>query len=166
MRRQSSPVGGEAPLSAWLIATWFGSGLLPRVPGTWGSLAALPFAWGIAMAGGPVALVLAAAVLFVLGWWAAERVTRASGIADDGTVVVDEVVGQWLTLAAAPLHLGDYLLGFVLFRAFDIVKPWPVGWADRRVPGGLGVMADDVLAGVYAAAALLLLRVIGRQLLG
>jgi phosphatidylglycerophosphatase A len=157
---------GEAPLSAWLIASWFGSGLLPRAPGSWGSLAALPFAWGIATAGGAVALVAAAAVLFFLGWWAAERVTRASGIADDGTVVVDEVVGQWLTLAAAPLDLGDYLLGFLLFRVFDIVKPWPVRWADRRVPGGLGVMADDVLAAVYAAAVLVVLRIIGRHVLG
>jgi phosphatidylglycerophosphatase A len=159
-------VGGEAPLPAWLIATWFGAGLLPRVPGTWGSLAALPFAWGIAMAGGAVALAAAAAVLFFLGWWAAARVTRASGVADDGTVVVDEVVGQWLTLAAAPLDLGDYLLGFLLFRVFDIWKPWPVRWADRHVPGGLGVMADDVLAAIYAAAALLLLRFVGSRVLG
>ena len=165
------PQGGrgkrELALSdpAWLIATWFGTGLLPRAPGTWGSLAALPFAWAIAWAGGAVGLALAASVLFFLGWWAAERVARATGVADDGAVVVDEVVGQWLTLAAAPLDFADYLLGFLLFRFFDIVKPWPVSWADRRVAGGLGVMADDILAALYAASALLLLRLLGRLFL-
>ena len=166
------PPGGrrkrELTLSdpAWLIATWFGAGLLPWAPGTWGSLAALPFAWAIAWAGGAPALAVAASVLFFVGWWAAEGVERASGIADDGAIVIDEVVGQWLTLAAVPLDPRAYLLGFLLFRLFDIVKPWPVRWADRRIAGGLGVMADDVLAALYAASALLLLRLLGRLFLG
>jgi phosphatidylglycerophosphatase A len=165
------PPGGqgtrELTLSdpAWLIATWFGAGLLPLAPGTWGSLVALPFAWGIELLGGALGLVIAASVLFFAGWWAAERVTRASGVADDARVVVDEVAGLWLTLAAAPFNLPDSLLAFLLFRVFDIVKPWPVSWADRNIAGGLGVMADDILAAGYAGATLLLLRLLGRLFL-
>jgi phosphatidylglycerophosphatase A len=140
---------------ARLIATWFGAGLLPWAPGTWGSLAALPFAWAIAWAGGAPGLVTAALLLFFIGWWAAGRTEHASGIADEGAIVVDEVAGQWLTLAAAPLDPLAYLAGFLLFRLFDITKPWPVRWADRRLGGGLGVMADDMLAALYAALALL-----------
>ncbi len=146
---------------ASLIARWFGIGLLPRAPGTWGSLSALPFAWAIAHFIAPVAVVIAAVALFFLGWWAAERVAAASDVADDSTIVVDEVVGQWLAICAAPLDPVAYVMGFALFRAFDIWKPWPVSWAES-LPGGLGVMADDVLAGLYALIVLVpLLRLLG-----
>jgi phosphatidylglycerophosphatase A len=152
-------------LSPWhpamLVATWFGCGLLPIAPGTWGSLAALPFAWAIAVLAGPSGLIAAALVVFLLGWWAAHVVSQASGIKDPGAIVVDEVAGQWLTLAAAPLDPLHYGAGFLLFRLFDILKPWPASWADRRLPGGFGVMADDIFAALYAAAVL----VIGRMLL-
>lgn len=141
--------------SFWL-ATWFGTGLLPRMPGTWGSLAALPFAWAIVSAGGPWLLVLAAAAVFALGLWAAERYMGAMRVHDPGTIVVDEVPAQWLTLAFVPLDLTVYALGFLLFRVADIVKPWPANWIDRRVGGALGVMADDVVAAVYAGLALYL----------
>lgn len=137
--------------AASLIATWFGVGRLPFAPGTWGSLAALPFAWIIVWLFGARALLVAAALLFVIGWWAAARVSRASGVKDAGSIVVDEVVGQWLTLVVTPPDALAYLLGFALFRLFDIAKPWPARWLDRHVPGGLGVMADDVAAGFYAA---------------
>jgi phosphatidylglycerophosphatase A len=148
---------------ASIIATWFGAGLLPFMPGTWGSLAALPFAWIIAWLFGARALLLAAAVLFVIGWWAAAQVTRASGVEDAGSIVVDEVAGQWLALVVTPPDLIAYALGFVLFRLFDIAKPWPARWADETLGGGFGVMADDVVAGFYAATALLLfLLVTGR----
>jgi phosphatidylglycerophosphatase A len=148
---------------ASVIATWFGAGLLPFMPGTWGSLAALPFAWIIAWLFGARALLLAAAVLFVIGWWAAAQVTRASGVEDAGSIVVDEVAGQWLALVVTPPDLVAYALGFVLFRLFDIAKPWPARWADETLGGGFGVMADDVVAGFYAATALLLfLLVTGR----
>ena len=142
---------------ALLIASWFGAGRLPVAPGTWGSLAALPFAWVIAWLFGPRALLLAALALFLIGWWAAGRVARISAVADPGSVVVDEVVGQWLTLVVAPRLLIAYVAGFLLFRLFDIVKPWPARWIDRNVGGGLGIMGDDVVAGFYAATALLLL---------
>jgi phosphatidylglycerophosphatase A len=147
---------------ATLIATWFGCGMLPGAPGTWGSLAALPFAWAIVRTGGPPALLAAATALFLLGWWAAGATARALGLKDPGVIVVDEVVGQWLTLVVAPFDPVGWAAGFVLFRLFDIVKPWPVRWADRRVPGGLGIMLDDALAALYAAAVL----VIGRVILG
>jgi phosphatidylglycerophosphatase A len=151
---------------ASLLATWFGAGLLPRAPGTWGSLAALPFAWAIATLFGQAALLVAAAVVFFVGWWAAEQVGRASGIGDEGSIVIDEVAGQWLTLAVAPPSAVAYVLGFLLFRLFDITKPWPASTAERRLPGGLGVMADDIVAAVYAAALLYLLLAIGSALFG
>jgi phosphatidylglycerophosphatase A len=142
---------------AMLVATWFGVGRLPWAPGSWGSLAALPFAWAITQFLGPSALALAAAALFVIGWWAAERVTRASGVKDDGAIVVDEVAGQWLALSVAPLDPFAYLAALLLFRLFDIAKPWPVRWADREVAGGLGVMLDDAIAGLYAGVSLFIL---------
>ncbi|HVJ51537.1 MAG TPA: phosphatidylglycerophosphatase A [Aliidongia sp.] len=139
---------------ARLLATWFGVGYATIAPGTWGSLAALPFAALIAWLAGPWALVPAAAVLFLLGCWASDRVSRESRASDPQYVVVDEVVGQWLTLAVAPLDPLAYGLGFLLFRIADILKPWPAGWADREVKGGLGIMLDDVLAAIYSAGLL------------
>ena len=161
---------GERPLPALhpasLLATWFGAGLLPVAPGTWGSLAALPFAWAIATLLGQPALLIAAAIVFCIGWWAAAQVGRASGIADEGSIVIDEVAGQWLTLAAVPPSAAAYILGFLLFRLFDITKPWPARTAERTIPGGLGVMADDIVAGLYAAVLLYVLHEIGRALFG
>lgn len=139
---------------AFLISTWFGAGLLPIAPGTWGSAAALPFAWFIVWVGGPLALFAAAIVAFGLGVWAAESYSRHAGVKDASPIVIDEVAGQWLTLVPASLDPLTYLAGFLLFRVADIVKPWPANWADRALDGGLGVMLDDVFAGLYAAAAL------------
>lgn len=151
---------------AALLATWFGAGLLPWAPGTWGSLAALPFAWLIATLFGPPSLVIAAAIVFVIGWWAAGQVGRASGIVDHGSIVIDEVAGQWLTLSVVPPSAALYVLGFLLFRLFDITKPWPASAAERNIPGGLGVMADDIVAGLYAAVLLYVLHLIGRAFFG
>ncbi|HEX9836732.1 MAG TPA: phosphatidylglycerophosphatase A [Alphaproteobacteria bacterium] len=148
------------PLPAWhacaLIATWFGVGRLPRAPGTWGSLAALPFAWAIHAAGGPFVLAAASAALFAVGWWASAEFVRRSGLRDPSCIVVDEVAGQWLVLAAAPLDPVWFAAGFVLFRAADIAKPWPASWADRALSGGLGIMADDAFAALWAGAVLLI----------
>lgn len=143
--------------TARLLATWFGSGLAPRAPGTCGSLAALPFAWVIASWGGPYALLVAAIAVFVLGIWAAGATARAEGRGDPGEVVIDEVAGIWLTLVPVTPTLLHFALGFALFRLFDIWKPWPVSLADRSLHGGLGIMADDVLAAGYAALCLWLL---------
>ena len=136
------------------VATVFGLGRLPRAPGTWASLAALPPAWGIVWAAGPWALAAAAVLLGLAGCHAAARYERETGERDAGAVVIDEVVGQWLVLATLPLELLAYALGFAAFRLFDIAKPWPVSLADRKVGGGLGIMLDDVIAGALACAAL------------
>ena len=135
-----------------LIATWFGSGLMAGAPGTWGSLAALPFAALLVVHGGPLALALATVVAFVLGIWASGRYARASRESDPGNVVIDEVAGQWLALLPAALDWRVYLIGFLAFRLFDIAKLWPANWLDRRVKGALGIMVDDIAAGLYAAA--------------
>lgn len=137
---------------AFLAATWFGCGLLPKAPGTWGSLAALPFAWALAQVGGSVALLAASLACFVVGWWASAVYVRRTGVNDPSEIVIDEVAGQWLVLAAAPADPLLYAVGFLIFRVLDITKPWPARWADRNVHGGLGVMLDDMLAAAYGAA--------------
>ncbi len=158
MAEPSSP-NPEAPLSpfhpAALIATWLGSGLLPKIPGTWGSLAALPFAAALAWLGGPWLLAGAAVLVFLVGIWASDLYARRHGLEDPGSVVVDEVAGQWMTLVPVALQLEYYPLAFLLFRIFDILKPWPVSLADRKLKGGFGIMADDILAAVYAIALLM-----------
>jgi len=130
---------------------------LPYAPGSWASLAALPCAWLIRDYYRMAGLAIAAAILFALGCWAAGAVARASAEHDSPAIVIDEIVGQWLALLPAPLDPWLYALGFVLFRLFDIWKPWPVRWADRDVPGGFGIMLDDVLAAVYAAVIFLVI---------
>ena len=139
---------------ACITATWFGTGLIRPAPGTWGSLVALPFAWIIVQFGGPVTLMVATAAVFALGCWASDVYERASGDKDPGSVVIDEVAGQWLVLIVAPLEPLYYLAGFLVFRLCDIAKPWPASWADRKVSGGLGIMLDDVLAALYGLAAI------------
>ncbi|WP_041795899.1 phosphatidylglycerophosphatase A [Pararhodospirillum photometricum] len=141
----------------WLLTTWFGAGLSPKAPGTMGSLAALPFAWIITWATGPWGLFIAAVLITLVGIWASERHVQATGEADPGRIVIDEVAGQWFTLVPAPLDPLSYLVGFGLFRLFDITKPWPVSFFDRKLSGGLGIMLDDVAAAVYASAILALL---------
>lgn len=120
------------------------------MPGTWGSLAALPCAWAIRGLWGTLGLAVAIALVLAIGWWAAGTVARASAAADPAEIVIDEVAGQWLALLATPLAPLPYAAGLVIFRIFDIWKPWPVSWADRNVKGGLGIMLDDLLAAVYA----------------
>lgn len=135
-----------------VLGTWFWSGLIRPAPGTWGSAAALPFAAAIALAWGPTALLPAALLIFLIGWAAAARIARVTGLEDPQSVVIDEVVGIFLTLSLVPVRPLSYAIGFLAFRLFDITKPFPVGWADRQVGGGFGVMLDDVLAALYALA--------------
>ncbi len=144
-----------------MLATWFGAGLLPIAPGSWGSLAALPFAWAIAGLWGAAGLAVAAAIAFLVGWWAAATIAKASAIKDPSAIVIDEVAAQWLVLLAAPPAPLPYALAFLLFRIFDIWKPWPARWADRHVKGGLGIMLDDFFAAVYAVLSLLGLLALG-----
>ncbi len=136
-----------------LVATWFGIGLLPVAPGTWGSLAALPAAWIIASFAGRAGLALATVAVITLGIWAAGTVERRCRERDPGRIVVDEVAGQWLALIAVPPDPVLYGASFVFFRVADIAKPWPARWIERRLRGGLAVMLDDLVAGLYAALA-------------
>lgn len=147
-----------------LIATWFGVGLSPLAPGTCGSLAALPIAWAIRAISGAEGLAAALVLVFGAGMWAADAVAKTSGIQDPAAVVVDEVAGQWLVLLAAPFDPVAWALAFLLFRLFDIWKPWPVRWADRHVKSGFGIMLDDILAGGYALLVLTVLRASGGAL--
>jgi phosphatidylglycerophosphatase A len=135
-----------------VIATWFFSGFLPKAPGTWGSLAALPVGALIHLYFGWPALLAASALLFPIGVWSSSVYVRVYDKDDPGQVVIDEVVGIWIALALLPLSLFWYLVGFALFRVFDVLKPFPISYLDRNIKGGLGIMVDDVLAGVFAAA--------------
>lgn len=151
-----------------LIATWFGSGYLTPAPGTWGTLAALPFAWAIVQAVPPAGLIPAAIAMFAAGTWAANRFDILTSGHDASEIVVDEVVGIWLTLGIMALHvpLGwkAWITAFLLFRVFDILKPFPINLIDRHVAGGFGVMLDDALAGIYAGVAGILVLMLLKQL--
>jgi phosphatidylglycerophosphatase A len=140
-----------------LIGTWFYCGYFPKAPGTAGSLGALLAAWPIAISTNwnPVVFAYLALIGLLPAIWAAGRMAADTGLKDPQTVVVDEVIGQWIALAAVP-YLDDWecwLAAFVLFRLFDMWKPWPVR-ALERIPGGAGIVLDDVGAGIYAALVL------------
>jgi phosphatidylglycerophosphatase A len=145
---------------AFLIATWFGCGRSPKAPGTVGSLAAVAIAFALHYFTGIAGwwfLVLAAA-LFLPAVWSADVVARVSKVKDPQFVVVDEVLGQGIALAAAvPFNWITCLAAFVLFRLFDVFKPPPVRQLES-LPGGLGINADDAMAGIYAALVILLAR--------
>ena len=139
-----------------LLATWFGSGYVSKAPGTVGSLMALPFGYLIADGFGMLGLLGSVVLVTLVGISVSNAYMAQADEHDPGPVVIDEVAGQWLTLLpiAAALTWQGVLAAFILFRIFDIFKPWPISWADKSVPGGLGVMLDDILAGVAAAICL------------
>jgi phosphatidylglycerophosphatase A len=143
---------------ATILATWFWVGLLRPAPGTWGSLAALPFAWLIQSQFGPTALLLACVAVSALGVWAAGHHATRRELHDPGEIVVDEVAGMWISCLLLPAQAWAlWALAFALFRALDVLKPWPISILDRHGSGGLGIMQDDVLAGLFVFAALQLL---------
>ena len=160
---------------ARLIGTVFYAGYIRPAPGTWGSALALPWAWLLHVLGGFPLLALAIIVGFGKGWWATAQMTRDSADHDPSEIVVDELIGQWIALL--PLSYAAWSRGidilamwpgwisaFVLFRLFDIWKPWLVGWADRmNTP--LGVMLDDVIAGLFAAIGTLMLAALAHGVL-
>jgi phosphatidylglycerophosphatase A len=143
----------SAPLWAWLVATFFGIGRLRPGPGTWGSLATVLIWWlltrWITVSWQALAAGLLAAVVVLIGIPAATQVCRATALTDPQFVVIDEVAGQLITLIAVPVSWKSLVLGFILFRGFDIVKPPPVRQLEQ-LPEGVGVVMDDVAAGVYA----------------
>ncbi len=148
----------RVPSTVWrnpvhFLACGFGSGAAPVAPGTFGTLAAIPIYWLMQ----PLALWIYVAVttlLFLVGIVLCGATARDFGVHDHGGIVWDEIVGYLVTMVAAPPGWLWIMVGFLLFRLFDILKPWPIRTLDRRVQGGLGIMVDDVLAGVCAAVVL------------
>ncbi len=142
---------------ALCLATWFGSGKSPVVPGTVGSFCSLPLAYAVSF-GGAVGVLLGALLVFFIGWRATGVALKTAPKHDPGYIVIDETVGQVLTFfCVAQMGVLSPLImfwGFVLFRFFDIVKIWPASFFDRHVSNAFGVMMDDVVAGLYAALAL------------
>ena len=135
------------------LAFGFGTGLAKKAPGTWGTLAGLvvmPLLYMLPLIWALVFIVLAG----VFGVWLCGRVADDLGVHDHGGIVWDEMVGIWMTLILLPNTWQWWVLGFVLFRVLDILKPWPISVLDRKVAGGLGIMVDDMLSGVIAAVSL------------
>ncbi len=161
---------------ALMIATVGGVGYLRPAPGTWGSAAALPLAWFLHIVGGFPLLLIATIATFLKGLWATRITTQDSSNHDPSEIVIDEVAGQFIAilplsysawsmdLDIAALWPG-WIAAFALFRLFDITKPWLVGWADRR-GDPLGVMLDDVIAGVFAALGVMVLAALWHGVLG
>lgn len=144
----------RAPASVWrnpihFLAFGLGSGAAPKAPGTFGTLAAIPFYLLLQ----PLDLTWYALILvvtFLFGIYLCGKTSKDMGVHDHGGIVWDEFVGYWVTMFAAPAGWLWIVLGFALFRFFDIVKPWPIGWVDKKVAGGFGIMLDDLLAGIMA----------------
>ncbi|MET2899504.1 phosphatidylglycerophosphatase A [Vibrio rotiferianus] len=143
-----------------LLATGFGSGLSPVVPGTMGTLASVPLFLLLAQLPFPL-YVVAVLISCVIGIKICQVTSDDMGVHDHGSIVWDEFAGFWITMSLVPalnIPLTEWkwlLTGFILFRFFDMVKPWPIGWLDKRVHGGLGIMIDDIVAGIMAGIALL-----------
>lgn len=148
---QRTPAPFRHPMQ--FLAFGFGSGLAPRGPGTAGTLVAVPLYWLVAdwSLAWYSAFVLVAALL---GIWICGAASRQLKVHDHPGIVWDEFVGYWITLWAIPVDWVWMLAGFIVFRVFDIVKPWPISYLDRNVKGGFGIMIDDILAGVMACATL------------
>jgi phosphatidylglycerophosphatase A len=138
------------------LATGMYVGKIPFAPGTWGSLAALApwfFLRNLSLPAYGTVLVL----VFLIGFFVAGSAEKILDSPDSGSIVIDEILGMFITLTAAPDHPAAWLLGFFLFRVFDILKPFPVSWFDQHIHGGTGIMMDDVMAGLYGLASLQLI---------
>lgn len=149
-KHDRSPLQKISLKNPWhLIAVGFGSGLAPKAPGTWGSVASIPLCMILIYC--PVYVQITAAILcFIIGTTAASITEKAMGMHDNSSIVIDEFDGMFISIIAFPQQWYLAFLAFILFRIFDILKPWPISLADEKIPGGLGVMVDDVLAGIGA----------------
>lgn len=136
---------------AHFLALGFGSGLSPIAPGTMGTLVTLPLVWLLAFSG-QTSYLLITVLACIAGVWICGRTARDMGVHDHGAIVWDEVAGMLLTMLAVPVNWLTLLVGFLLFRLLDILKPWPISYLDKHVHGGAGIMADDILAGLMACA--------------
>ena len=135
------------------IALGFGSGLMPKAPGTFGTLVAIPLflflnqfeLW---------VYIIATALISIIGIFFCTYTSKALGVHDHSGIVIDEIAGYLITMIAVPTEWLWILIGFILFRIFDILKPWPISWIDKNIHGGFGIMFDDVVAGLLALACL------------
>lgn len=135
------------------LALGFGSGLAAKAPGTFGTLAAVPLVYLM----GHLSLtpfIIITVISTLVGFYICDKAAKDMGVHDHGAIVWDEVAGLMITMIAAPAGLIWLVIGFVLFRFFDILKPWPIRWLDAKVHGGFGIMIDDVLAGIFALVCL------------
>jgi len=136
-----------------LLALGFGSGAAPKAPGTCGTLVAVLIYWPLSQLS-PEHYLLMLLVTSVMGIYICGQTAKDLGVHDHGSIVWDEFVGFWITMFAAPVGWVWVVVGFVLFRFFDIIKPWPISWIDKNITSGFGIMLDDVIAGVMAAGVL------------
>lgn len=161
---QSAPVvaGPRTLLDgvAHLLAVWFGCGLLPKAPGTYGTLGAIPL-YLLVRGSGPLVVAAIGVVVTIVGIWASGRVARRLGKKDPQIVCIDEVAGVFITWIAAPTTTVGLIAGVVIFRVFDQFKPFPARLAERRLPGGAGIVLDDVFAGLWGALVLLAAGAVG-----
>ncbi|MGD8914631.1 MAG: phosphatidylglycerophosphatase A [Candidatus Thiodiazotropha sp.] len=158
MSEQMTPPDMRNPMH--LLAFGFGSGLLPKAPGTYGTLVGIPLYLLLQ----PLSFLIYALIIllaFLAGVWICQRTSDDLGVHDHGGIVWDEIVGYLVGMAFAPSGWAWVVIGFLFFRLFDIFKPWPILWIDQRVKGGLGIMLDDLLAGLYTAGAIFLLDLTG-----
>ena len=132
------------------LAFGFGSGLAPKAPGTFGTLAAVPLVCLLSLYSSLFVYALVTLVACIAGIWICGKTAEDMQVHDDSSIVWDEVAGLLVTMWAVPLSWQSVLVGFLLFRFFDILKPWPISYLDKHVHGGFGIMIDDVLAGIFA----------------
>ena len=150
----TNPLSAISLKNPWhLLATGFGSGLSPIIPGTMGTLASIPFYLLLVQLPFPIYVILVV-VSCIIGIKICQVTSDDMGVHDHGSIVWDEFAGYFITMIAAPAGWVWIVIGFALFRLFDILKPWPIKWADQKVHGGLGIMLDDILAGFISLAIL------------
>jgi len=138
------------------VAFGFGSGLSPKAPGTVGTMAAIPFLYLMSLLTN-IQYLIVLLVIIIAGIWLCEQSSKMLGVHDHPGIVWDEFAGLFVTMIAVPFTWGTVVAGFILFRVFDILKPWPISWLDKKISGGLGIMLDDLVAGAFALAILQLL---------
>ncbi|AGH81557.1 phosphatidylglycerophosphatase [Psychromonas sp. CNPT3] len=138
------------------LAVGFGSGLAPKAPGTMGTLVAVPLFYFLSFLS-VEAYFIVLVVGSLLGIWFCHVTSRDMGVHDHKCIVWDEFIGYWITMFMVPFSVQWAIVGFILFRFFDIVKPYPISWLDKKVAGGFGIMIDDIVAGIFAAICLQLL---------
>jgi len=138
------------------VAFGFGSGLSPKAPGTVGTMAAIPFLYLMSLLTN-IQYLIVLLIIIIAGIWLCEQSSKMLGVHDHPGIVWDEFAGLFVTMIAVPFTWGTVVAGFILFRVFDILKPWPISWLDKKISGGLGIMLDDLVAGAFALAILQLL---------